>query len=89
MVRTGIVNCVNVENGIDFVQRPVLPVFDLWQDLIGYIGNKTLRGLKAINIFDGFGNLSGSHSFGIHGNDLLINIGNIFLAFFHNLWFKR
>ena len=23
-----------------------------------------------------------SHSFGIHGNDLLINIGNIFLTFF-------
>lgn len=24
----------------------------------------------------------------IHGNDLLINIRNIFLTFFHHLWFK-
>ena len=83
-----IMDCINVENGIDLVQWPVLPVFDLWQDLISHIRNKALRSFKAINIFDGFGNLPGSHSFGIHGNDLLINIGNIFLTFFHNLWFK-
>ena len=71
--------------------RPVAGSASLrsWQDLIRHIRNKAFRSFKAINIFDGFGNLPGSHSFGIHGNDLLINIGNIFLTFFHNLWFKR
>ena len=32
-------DCINVENGIDLVQWPVLPVFNLWQDLIRHIRN--------------------------------------------------
>ena len=34
-----IMDCIDVENRIDLVQWPVLPVFNLWQDLIRHIRN--------------------------------------------------
>ena len=34
-----IMDCINVDDRIDFIQRAVLPVFNLWQDLIRHIRN--------------------------------------------------
>ena len=79
---------VNVKDGIDIIQRTVLPVFDLRKDLVCNIRNKSFRGLKSVDIFNSFRYLPGSHSLRIHGNDLLVNIRNVFLAFFDHLWFK-
>ena len=51
-------DCIDVENRIHLIQRSVLPVFDLRQDLIRYIRNEAFRGLKTVDVLDGFRNLA-------------------------------
>ncbi len=49
-----IVNRINIQDRIYLIQWAVLPVLDLWKDLVHNIRNKTFGCLKSINILDGF-----------------------------------
>lgn len=81
----GIMNGIYVENGIDIIQRAVLPVFYLRKNFVCSIRYEAFRSLKTVDILYGFRYLSGGHSFCVHGNNFLVNIRNIFLAFLYNL----
>ena len=84
-----IVDGIHKYNGIHFFQRTFLPFLYNRQDFVCDSAYCAVRNINIIHFTHVRFNVSGGHSFGIHGNDLLINIGNIFLTFFHNLWFKR
>jgi hypothetical protein len=43
---------------------------------------------QPIDILDGFRNLFGRHSFGIHGNYFLVNGRDILLTLLDNLWLE-
>ena len=76
---------VDIQDRIDLVQRPILPFFDLGHKLVCHVGDEAFRGLKTINIHQGIEDLPGGHSFGIHRDDLLVDPGDILLAFFDDL----
>ena len=84
-----IMNCIDIKHRINFRQRTFLPVFNLGQDFVCDIGNEAFWGFKTIDILQGFWNLPGRHSLCIHGDDFLVNGGDIFLTFADNLWLKR
>ena len=83
-----IVDRIDVKDWIYLIQWAVLPIFNLRKYLIRHIGYETFWCFKTIDIFNRFRDLASGHSFGIHRDDLLINIRNIFLTLFHHLWFK-
>jgi|UPI0003A20158 hypothetical protein len=85
----GIMDCVDVDHGIDFLQRAVLPVFNLRQYLVRHVRDEPFRSLKTINVHQGIRDLAGCHAFCIHGYDLLVNAGNVLLALSYHLGFKR
>lgn len=69
IVPDGVVNRVDVEDWIDVVERPVLPVLDLGgQNLIRHVRYESLRGFKTIDIYERVGDLAGGHPLGIHGD---------------------
>lgn len=78
----------HIEDRIYLIQRSILPVFDLRHAFICNVWNKAFWCFKTVDIFDGFGYLTGRHPFCIHGNNLLIDIRNILLTFLYNLWLK-
>ena len=78
---------VDEQNRIDIVQGPVLPFFYLRQYLIRNVRYEAFRRLKSIDIPQGIRYLTGRHSLGVHGNDLLIYLGNILLPLFDDLGF--
>ena len=79
---------IDIKYRIDIGKGTVLPVFNLGQKLIRHIRNKAFGGLEAVDILQCFRDLPRCHPFGVHGYDLLIDIGNIFLAFLYHLWLK-
>ena len=79
---------VYVEYRIYLGKRAVLPVFNLRHDFIGHIRNEPFGCLKTINILQRIRNLPCGHAFGIHGNNLLVDIGDILLALFDHLRLK-
>ena len=82
-------NSIYVEDRIYLIQRAILPVFNLRQDFICDVWNKSFRCLKTIDIFNGFWYLPGCHTFRIHGYNLLVDVRNILLAFLYYLRFER
>lgn len=76
----GIIDRINVDYGIDFLQRAVLPVFNLRQYLVCHIRELPFQNLKTIDIHQGIRDLAGCHAFCIHGYDLLVNAGNVLLT---------
>ena len=82
-------DCVNIDYRVNLLQRAVLPVFDLWKKLVRHIRNETLRSLEPIDIHQRVGYLAGGHAFCIHGDDLLVDTGDILLPLFYYLWLKR
>ena len=82
VVPDGVVDRVDIEDRIDVVKRSVLPVFNLRQNLIRHIGDEAFRGFKAIDIHERVGNLPGGHPLGVHGDNLLVDVGDILLALF-------
>ena len=79
---------IDVKNRIHFIKRPVLPFFYLRQEFISYVRNKALRSLKAVYVHQGIRDLPGGHAFGIHRDDLLVDIRNIFLTLLYDLGIK-
>ena len=88
IVPDGIVDRIDVEDGIDVVEGPVLPVLNLRQDFVCHIGNEAFRGLKAIDIHERVGDLPGGHPLGVHGDDLLVDVRDVLLALFDDLWLE-
>ena len=80
---------INENDRVNADKAAVLPFLNVGQNLIGYVGYKSFRCLKTVDVIDRFGNLSRSHSLGIHGYDFLINRRDILLPLFYHLWFKR
>lgn len=88
IVPDGVVDRVDVENRIDVIEKPVLPVLNLGQDLIRYVRYETLRGFKPIDIYECVENLAGGHPLGIHGDNFLVNVRDVFLPLFDNFGIK-
>ena len=79
IIPDGVVDCADIEDGVDVIEGPVLPVLDLGKDLIRHVRYEALRGLKTIDIHERVGDLAGAYPLGIHGDDLLIDVRNVFL----------
>ena len=56
----------HIEDRIYLIQRSIFPVFDLRHDFICNVWNKAFWCFKTVDIFDGFGYLTGRHPFCIH-----------------------
>ena len=59
------------------------------QDLIRHVRYESLRGLKTIDIHERVRDLAGGHPLGIHGDDLLIDVRNVFLPLLDDFRLKR
>ena len=57
--------------------------------LIRHVRYEALRGLKTIDIHECIGDLAGGHPLGIHGDDLLIDVRNVFLPLLDDFRLKR
>lgn len=79
---------INEYDWLDRCQRTVLPVLNPRQQFVCDIRNHTFTDFESISILNGIGDLAGRHPFCIHGNDLIIDGGNIFFPFRDDLWFK-
>ena len=88
IITNRIMDCINVDDRMDFIQGTVLPVFNLRQQPVCHIRNKPFGYIKIIDIFNCFRYLSGSHSFGIHGYDFAVDGGNVLLTFLNDLRIK-
>ena len=76
---------VNEDDRIHLAQWPLLPLLDLRKQFVCDIGYKALRGLESVDVHERVGDLSRCHAFGIHRNDLLVNVRNVLLTLFHHL----
>ena len=59
------------------------------QDLIRHVRYESLRGLKTIDIHERVRDLAGGYPLGIHGDDLLIDVRNVFLPLLDDFRLKR
>ncbi len=76
---------VQVNNGINGVQRPVLPRLDLVQDGISHPGDQRRRHLNLVDLFEVILELPGRHAAGVQRQNLIIEALQTDLAFAHQL----
>ena len=81
-------NCIYEHNRINLIQRTILPIIDILQYLVCYIGNEALRTLKTVDFLYLLGYLPCSKTSGIHTDNLLVDFRYVFLMLFHNLRLK-
>ena len=84
-----VMNCVQKDNRVDRLQRPLLPLLCLGKDLIRNAADRGIRDLYTINIPHVSFNVAGSHTLRIHGNDLCLNLlTDTGLILLQNDWIK-
>ena len=78
-----IVDCIHINNCIDFFQRSFLPFFYDRKDLICNPADRTVWYINVVEFFHVRFNISGRHAFCIHGENLFLHVlGNSILIFF-------
>lgn len=75
-------NGVQKHNGIDALQRPLLPFLDEEHGFIGHIGDQRRRHLNVVKLMEMILNFPCAHALGVEGYDLILNSGAIGLVFF-------
>jgi len=82
------VDGVQVNNGVNGVQRPDLPCLDLVRDRVSHPGDQCRRHLHLVDLFEVILKLTGRHTPGVQGQNLLIEDLQPHLAFAHQLRIK-
>ena len=71
---------VDVHDGIDRTQWPLLPHFDLWQQLVRDRRDYPFADLKPIDVLDLLRNLGHTYPSGVHRDDLSLDLVDVLLV---------
>lgn len=84
-----VMNCIHENDGIDRFQWSFLPFLYDRQNFIRNAANGAVRNIDIVKVFHMTFDISGSHSFGIHGDDFFLHIlCNGILILFHQFRLK-
>ena len=72
---------VHEHNGVNRLQRPVLPFLGLVDDGVGNPADRFRRNVVVVDFLDVVLDIAGTHPLGIHGKDELLEAADILLAF--------
>lgn len=70
---------------IDSLQPTILPLLNERQDFVRDVGDESRRNLDSVQVVPTILNLSRAHAFGIKGDDLIFNAGDVGLVLLHHL----
>ncbi|GDD75767.1 hypothetical protein HmCmsJML204_01070 [Escherichia coli] len=69
-------NTVKINNGIQCIQRSILPFRDLLFNRIGHFGYQRGRDIGVVHFFERGNDFPRSHAFGIQGQNLAVHLGD-------------
>ena len=69
-----VVNRIQKNNCINGLQRPLLPLFRYGKDFICDTAYRGIRDIYAVDILNMRFNVTGGHAFGVHGQNLLLDV---------------
>ena len=70
--------------GIHAIQRSVLPLLDILQDPVRNSADVVRADADAVEVLNESLNVTGAHSTGVHGNDLLVDLPERAVVFGHD-----
>ena len=73
-------NAVQIDDGIERIQRPVLPFVDLLDDPLGHLRYQPRRDVGVIHLFERVHDVTGAQAPGVEGEDLVVHLGQAGLA---------
>ena len=85
----GDVHAVHESEGIEGVQRARLPFLHGFHDVIRDVGNLLGRELESIDFVDGLGDVTLAHAAPVHGDDLVLDFGDVALVLRDDLRLER
>ena len=69
-----VVDGIQKHNGVDGLQRSLLPLFSNGQDLVRDPADRAVRNGNTVDIPNMGLNIAGGHALGVHGQDFLLNV---------------
>ncbi len=69
-------NAVHINNGIQRIQLPVLPLRNLLFDGVGDFRYQRGRHIRVVHLFEGGDDCAGGHAFGVEGENLAVHLRN-------------
>lgn len=66
-------NTVQINDGVNGIQRPGLPLDDLLYNRTGDLGNQGCRYIGTLHFLEGGDDLASAHSLGVQEQDLVIH----------------
>ncbi|MNJ75679.1 hypothetical protein D3C77_728100 [compost metagenome] len=68
-------NAVQIDDGIERIQRLVLPFVDLLDDTFGHLRYQPRRDVGVIHLFERVHDIARAQALGVEGEDLVVHLG--------------